>query len=285
MRTVSAFLALLLALLGANSLFVVNEGQTALLLQFGRIVCKDYRPGIHFKLPFMQQALRFDQRVLGLDAQPERYFTSEKKSVIVDFYVKWRIDDVTRYYGASAGEELQANQRLAPIIKDALRFEFNAKPLHEIIAGSRSDITQHVRDQASKATRASLGIEVVDVRIKRIDLPDEVSDSVFERMRAERKKVANELRSTGQEAAERIKADADRQRVVLLAEATAKAQQVRGDGDAKAAEIYAQAYGKDAEFYGFYRSLEAYRSAFGAGNGVLLLDPKSEFFRYFDASK
>ena len=285
MKAVSAFVAILLVLLGANSVFVVNEGQTALLLQFGRIVGKDYQPGIHFKLPFMQQALRFDARVLGLDSQPERYFTSEKKSVIVDFYVKWRIDDVARYYGASAGEELQANQRLTPIIKDALRFEFNAKPLQEIIAGSRSDITQHVRDQASKATRASLGIEVVDVRIKRIDLPSEVSDSVYERMRAERKKVANELRATGEEAASKIKADADRQKVVLVAEANRTAQQARGEGDAKAAEIYAQAYGKDAEFYAFYRSLDAYRAAFGPGSGVLLLDPKSEFFRYFDASK
>jgi membrane protease subunit HflC len=285
MRTLSAFVAILLVLLGANALFVVKEGESALLLQFGRIVGADYKPGLHFKLPFVQQALRFDQRILGLDAQPERYFTSEKKSVIVDFYVKWRIADVGKYYVASTGSELQANTLLAPKIKDALRFEFNGKPLQEIIAGSRNDITQHARDQANKTTRDSLGIEVVDVRIKRIDLPEEVSDSVFERMRAERKKVANELRSTGEEAAAKIKADADRQRVVLVAEANRTAQQARGEGDAKAAEIYAQAYGKDAEFYAFYRSLEAYRASFGSGHGVLLLDPKSEFFRYFDASK
>ena len=285
MKTITAFLAVIVVLLGANSIFVVSEGQSALLLQFGRIVGKDYRPGIHFKMPFMQQALRFDQRVLGLDAQPERYFTSEKKSVIVDFYVKWRISDVSKYYVASTGSELQANLLLSPKIKDALRFEFNAKPLQEIIAGSRNDITQHVRDQANKSTRDSLGIEVVDVRIKRIDLPEEVSESVFARMRAERKKVANELRSTGEEAAAKITADADRQRVVLVAEANRSAQQARGAGDAKAAEIYSQAYSKDAEFYAFYRSMEAYRDSFGSGNGVLLLDPKSEFFRYFDASK
>jgi len=285
MKTITAFLAVIVVLLGANSVFVVSEGQSALLLQFGRIVGNDYRPGIHFKMPFVQQSLRFDQRVLGLDAQPERYFTSEKKSVIVDFYVKWRISDVGKYYVASTGSELQANLLLSPKIKDALRFEFNAKPLQEIIAGSRNDITQHVRDQANKTTRDSLGIEVVDVRIKRIDLPEEVSDSVFERMRAERKKVANELRSTGEEAAAKIKADADRQRVVLVAEANRSAQQARGEGDAKAAEIYAQSYSKDTEFYAFYRSMEAYRDAFSAGNGVLLLDPKSEFFRYFDASK
>jgi membrane protease subunit HflC len=285
MKTITAFLAVIVVLLGANSVFVVSEGQSALLLQFGRIVGHDYRPGIHFKMPFVQQALRFDQRVLGLDAQPERYFTSEKKSVIVDFYVKWRINDVGKYYVASTGSELQANLLLSPKIKDALRFEFNAKPLQEIIAGSRNDITQHVRDQANKTTRDSLGIDVVDVRIKRIDLPEEVSESVFARMRAERKKVANELRSTGEEAAAKITADADRQRVVLVAEANRSAQQARGEGDAKAAEIYAQAYSKDTEFYAFYRSMEAYRDSFGSGNGVLLLDPKSEFFRYFDASK
>src|SRR6185436_1185200 len=153
--------------------FVVREGESALLLQFGRIVRADYKPGLYFKLPLMQQVVHFDKRVLGLDSQPERYLTSEKKSVLVDFYVKWRIDDVTKYYVASAGEELQANARLTPIVKDALRFEFNAKPLHDLIAGGRTDITQHVREQANRASKASLGVEVVDVRIKRIDFPDE----------------------------------------------------------------------------------------------------------------
>ncbi len=287
MKIVSALFAILLVLVGANAVYVVNEGQTGMLLQFGRIVKADHRPGIHFKLPFVQQVLLFDRRILSLDAQPERYLTSEKKSVLVDFYVKWRIDDVAKYYGASAGEVLQANQRLAPIIKDALRFEFNARPLHELIAGGRTDITQHVREQANKATRASLGIEVVDVRIKRIDFPEEgtVLESVYKRMRAERAQVANELRATGREAGETIRAEADRKRVVLLAEANKEAQQIRGAGDAKAAEIYAQAYGKDAEFYAFYRSLEAYRESFASGNGVLLLDPKSEYFRYFGESK
>lgn len=287
MKTVYALVAAILLLVGVNSAFMVREGESALLLQFGRIVRADYKPGLYFKLPLMQQVVHFDKRVLGLDSQPERYLTSEKKSVLVDFYVKWRIDDVTKYYVASAGEELQANARLTPIIKDALRFEFNAKPLHDLIAGGRTDITAHVRDQANRASKASLGVEVVDVRIKRIDFPDEgkVLGSVYDRMSAERKQEANRLRATGQEAGETIKADADRQRMVLLANANKDAQQIRGDGDAKAAEIYAQAYGKDAEFYSFYRSLEAYRTSFGQGNGVLLLDPKSEFFRYFDASK
>lgn len=287
MKILIAIFAFLLVLLGTSSMFIVREGQTALLLQFGRIVQTSYTPGIHFKLPLMQQALLFDKRILGLDAQPERYLTSEKKSVIVDFYVKWRIDDVSRYYGASAGEEQQANLRLTPIVKDALRFEFNARPLHELIAGGRTDIIQHVRDQTNRATKSSLGIEVVDVRIKRIDFPEEgtVLGSVYDRMRAERSQVANELRATGAEAGEKIKADADRQRQVLLAEANRDAQQVRGDGDAQAAEIYAQAYGKDSEFYAFTRSLEAYRMAFKSGNGVLLLDSKSEFFRYFGETK
>lgn len=287
MKTMYALIAAILLLIGVNSAFVVREGENALLLQFGRIVRSDYKPGLYFKLPLMQQVVHFDKRVLGLDSQPERYLTSEKKSVLVDFYVKWRIDDVTKYYVASAGEELQANARLTPIIKDALRFEFNAKPLHDLIAGGRTDITQHVRDQANRASKASLGVEVVDVRIKRIDFPDEgkVLGSVYDRMSAERKQEANRLRATGTEVGETIKADADRQRIVLVADANKLAQQIRGEGDAKAAEIYAQAYGKDAEFYSFYRSLEAYRASFGQGNGVLLLDPKSEFFRYFDASK
>lgn len=287
MRFVAAIIALFVVFVGANSVFVVPEGRSAMLLQLGRVVRADFQPGIHFKMPLWEQALLFDKRILSLDAQPERYLTSEKKSVQVDFYVKWRIDDVAKYYGATAGEELKANQRLTPIIKDALRFEFNGRPLHELISGGREDITQHVRESASKATKSSLGIELVDVRIKQINFPEDgtVLGAVYQRMRTERTRAANELRATGQEAAETIKADADRQRQVLLAEANKQSQQIRGEGDAKAAEIYAQAYGKDAEFYAFYRSMEAYREAFNQGTGVLLLDPKSEFFKYFGESK
>ena len=287
MKTVIALIVALALLVGVNSAFVVREGQTALLLQFGRIVRADYKPGLHWKVPFIQQVLPFDKRILGLDSQPERYLTSEKKSVLVDFYVKWRIDDLPKYYGASAGEEAQANLRLTPIVKDALRFEFNARPLHELIADGRVDITKHVRDQANRATKSSLGIEIVDVRISGINFPEEgtVLSSVYDRMRAERKQVANDLRARGKEAGETIQADADRQRQVLLADANKQSQQVRGDGDAKAAEIYAQAYSKDPEFYAFSRSLEAYRESFRDRNGVLVLDPKSEFFRYFNESK
>ncbi|HKR76939.1 MAG TPA: protease modulator HflC [Rhodanobacter sp.] len=280
-RIVAVVIVVLLILLGLNSTFVVGEGQSALLLQFGRIVRADYPPGLHFKLPVVQQVLHFDKRILSLDAQPERYFTSEKKSVNVDFYVKWRIADNAAYYRATGGDQLQAEQRLTPIIKDALRFEFNARTLQELISGGRKDITERVRQQTDASASRNLGIAVVDVRIKRIDLPDEVSESVYKRMRAERLQLANELRFTGQEVAEKIKADADRQGQVLRADAGRDAAKVRGEGDAQAAAIYAQAYSQDPEFFAFYRSLAAYRKSFENGNGVLILRPDSEFLHYF----
>ncbi|HZP65117.1 MAG TPA: protease modulator HflC [Rudaea sp.] len=292
MKLLTPILALILVVVLANSVFVVREGQSALLLQFGRIQGADsanggdYGPGLHFKLPLVQQVVRFDRRILNLEASPDRsYFTSEKKAVNVDFYVKWRIENAAAYYRSFGVDELQssANQRLAPIIKDALRFEFNARSLGDLIANARSDITEHVRDQANKATEGTLGVRIVDVRIKRIEFPDEVLESVYNRMSAERSRLANEQRSNGKEEAQKIKADADRQVVVLRAEAERDAQQLRGEGDAKAAEIYAGAYGKDPEFYAFYRSLQAYRESLK--NGVIVLDPKSEFLRYFDATK
>ena len=280
-KIVLAAVAAVLVLLGFNSVFVVNEGQSALLLQFGRIMRTDYQPGLHFKIPLVQQVVWFDERILSLDAQPERYFTSEKKSVNVDFYVKWRIADNAMYYRATGGDQLQAVQRLTPIIKDALRFEFNARTLQELISGGRKDITERVRQQTDVAARKNLGIAVVDVRIKRIDLPDEVSESVYKRMRAERLQLANELRYTGQEAAAKIQADADRQGQVLRADADRDAAKIRGEGDAQAAAIYAQSYGQDPEFFAFYRSMAAYRKSFEDGKGVLVLKPDSEFLRYF----
>lgn len=281
-KYVTAIVALLLVALAANSVFVVREGQEALLLQFGRIIGQDYEPGLHFKLPLIQQVETFDGRILSLDAEPERYFTAEKKSVNVDFYVKWRIADAADYFRATAGQELNAKQRLAPIVKDALRFEFNSRPLGELIGGERSDITQQVLEQANEATQDILGIDVVDVRIKRIDLPDEVSESVYNRMRAERLNLANELRSTGREIGETIRADADRQRQVLLAEARGAAAKVHGEGDAKAADIYAAAYSQNPDFFEFYRSLDAYREAFAGEDSVLVLQPDSEFLKYFN---
>ncbi|MDR3446296.1 MULTISPECIES: protease modulator HflC [Dyella] len=282
MKLGSAIIAVLIVLLGFNSLFVVHEGQTALVLQFGRIVRTGDQPGLHAKLPFIQQVMTFDNRILTLEAQPERYFTSEKKSVNVDFYVKWRIADNAAYYRATAGDELQAANRLTPIVKDALRFEFNGRTLQELVSAGRKDVTERVRKQTDAAARKNLGIAVVDVRIKRIDLPDEVSESVYKRMRAERAQLANELRYTGQQAAETIKADADRQAQVIKADADRDAAKVKGEGDAQAAAIYAQAYGQDPEFFAFYRSLTAYRTSFKDGKGVLVLKPDSEFLKYFN---
>ena len=282
MKLTTAIIAAIVILLGINSMFVVSEGHSALLLQFGRIVHTDYQPGLHFKLPVIQQVMDFDKRILSLDAPPERYFTSEKKSVNVDFYVKWRVVDNAAFYRATGGDQLMAAQRLTPIVKDALRFEFNARTLPDLISGGRKDITERVRAQTDAAARKNLGIAVVDVRIKRIDLPNEVSESVYKRMRAERLQLANELRYTGQESAETIQADADRQGQVLRADAQRDAAKVRGDGDAQAAAIYAQAYNQDPEFFAFYRSLQAYKKSFEDGKGVLILKPDSEFMRYFN---
>ena len=281
MKLVSAIIAAVIVLLGLNSMFVVSEGQSALLLQFGRIVHTDYQPGLHFKLPLIQQVMHFDKRILSLDAPPERYFTSEKKSVNVDFYVKWRVVDNAAYYRATGGDQQIAAQRLTPIVKDALRFEFNARTLPDLISGGRKDITERVRHQTDVSARKNLGIAVVDVRIKRIDLPNEVSESVYKRMRAERLQLANELRFTGQESAETIQADADRQGQVLRADAQRDAAKVRGEGDAQAAQIYAEAYNQDPEFFAFYRSLQAYKTSFEDGKGVLILKPDNEFLRYF----
>ena len=282
---ISAIVAVVvLALLGMSSMYVVSEGQTALLLQFGRIVRTSDQPGLHFKLPLMQQVMRFDNRILTMDAQPERYFTSEKKSVNVDFYVKWRIADNADFYRATGGDPLQAAQRLSPIVKNALRFEFNGRTLQELITGGRKDITDKGRAQTDAAARNTLGILVGDGRIKRIDLPDVVSDSVYKRMKAERLQLANELRYTGEQMATTITADADRQGQVLRANAERDAAKTRGEGDAQAALIYAQAYGQDPEFFAFYRSMEAYRHAFGDGKSTLIVKPDDPFLQYFQSS-
>ncbi|HET7663064.1 MAG TPA: protease modulator HflC [Rhodanobacteraceae bacterium] len=277
-------LVVIIVIVGFSSMFTVSEGQSAILMQFGRIERSNFTPGFYFKLPFVQQVMRFDSRIQTLDAQPERYFTKEKKSVDVDFYVKWRISNNVTFYRATTGDINQALQRLSPIIKDALRFQVNSRTLDELISGGRKDIAQQVIAQANKATQENLGIKVVDVRIKRIELPETVSDSVYSRMRAERKQLANELRSTGKEAGEKIRADADRQRQVLIANAKRDAAKIRGEGDAKAAAIYAAAYGKDPQFFDFYRSLNAYRTAFGHGKSVLIVNPQSRFMRYFGSA-
>lgn len=281
MKTLLPIVVIVLAFLGMDSMYKVEEGQVALRFQFGRIVESDILPGLHFKLPLVQTVSKFDRRVLSLDGQPERYLTSEKKDVNVDFFVKWRIADVRRFYGA-VGSELNATQRLSPIVKEAIRNEFNQRTLKEVVAGERTNLAQQFVEVANRGA-VELGVEIVDVRIKRIDLPEDgqVIGSVFERMRAERKRVANALRAEGTEQSETIRSNADRQRVVIVAEADRDSQQLRGEGDAVAAETYAKAFGRNEEFYSFYRSLEAYRNAFSGGDDVLVLDKDSDFLRYF----
>ncbi len=286
MRPIISIVIAAIILLAVISVFIVSEGQTAILLQFGRITEAGFKPGLHFKLPLVQQALRFDRRLQTLDAAAERYLTSEKKDVNVDFVVKWKISDSSKFYTAVAGDQERAQQRLAPIVKDGMRTAINSRTLKEVVSSARSDLTDSLVQTANKAAM-NLGIDIVDVRIKRVDLPEESSvlRSVYERMRSERKQVADALRAEGNEAAERIRSDADRQVQVIKAEAYREAQTGRGEGDAEAARIYASSYGKDAEFYAFYRSLEAYREAFTPANGVLVLDPKSEFLHYLQDSK
>jgi membrane protease subunit HflC len=276
-----AAIALLLAL---GSMFVVDESQTAIVLNLGKIVRTDLKPGLHFKWPLVEDVRKFDRRLLSMDDAAERYFTHEKKDVEVDYFVKWRIKDVATYYRSTGGSEEVARQRLLPIVKGALRNEINQLALQAVVSSGRSNLTGPLLPKINKnGQAANLGVEVVDVRIKRINLPQDsnILDSVFERMRADRLKIANQLRAEGDQAAAAINADAERQRQVILAEAERDAQTVRGEGDARAAEIGAAAYGQDAEFYAFYRSLEAYRAAMADGRTVMVLDPDSEFLKYF----
>jgi membrane protease subunit HflC len=283
-KTVSLILLAVLVWLGSMSFFVVDQRELAIKFRLGEFDRADYTPGIYFKIPFINNVRKFDGRILTLDAQPERYLTFEKKNVIVDSFIKWRIADVSNYYKTMGGDERRAEQRLAQVIKNGLRDEFGKRTIQEAISGERAEIMKVITAQIEEQAK-QFGIEVVDVRIKRIELPPEVSGSVYQRMEAERSRVAKELRSQGAEAAERIRADADRQRTVILAEAYRDAERLRGEGDAKASDIYAKAYSKDPKFYEFYRSLSAYKNVFSNQGDVLVLDPNSEFFKYFkDAS-
>ena len=276
------------ALLGAmGSVYVVNESQTAIVLNLGKVVRSGIKPGLHFKLPLVEEVRKFDRRILTLDDAPERYLTSEKKDVSVDFFVKWRIEDVSTFYrAASGGNEEAAKLRLTPIIKDALRNQINRLSLQEVVSGGRVDLTARLLTE-TKAGAATLGISIVDIRIKRINLPEDstILGSVFDRMRAERTRVANQLRAEGSEGSDEIRSEAERERQVILAEAERDAQRLRGAGDAKAAELAAGAYGQDAEFYAFYRSLEAYRNSMADGKTTLVLDPDSEFLQYFGTER
>jgi membrane protease subunit HflC len=262
------------------SMFTVSETQRAILFRLGEIVSTDFSPGLHFKVPFVNNVRTFEARLMTLDIETERYLTSEKKNLLVDAFVKWRIDDVAKFYRSVQGDESQGALRLSQIIKDSLRSEFGKRTIQEVVSGERSEIMDNVTTYANKQASV-FGISVVDVRLKRIDLPSDVSDSVYRRMEAERSRVAKEFRSQGAESAERIRADADRRRTEILADAYRQAQQVRGAGDAEATGIYAKAYNQNKDFYSFYRSMEAYRNTFNSSNDILVLDPSSEFFKYF----
>lgn len=278
---VAAFLLLM------GSAFTVNESQTAIVLNLGKVVRSGLEPGLHFKVPLVEEVRKFDRRILTLDDSPERYLTSEKKDVSVDFFVKWRISDVSTYYrAASGGNEDAARARLQPIIKNVLRDQINQLSLQEVVSGTRVDLGQKLVS-LTKDGADTLGVEIVDIRIKRINLPDDstILSSVFERMSAERTRVANQLRAEGTELSDEIRSNAERQQVVIVAEAERDAQILRGEGDARAADIYAQAYNRDAEFYSFYRSLEAYRASLLDGKTTLVLDPDSEFLQYFDRGR
>ncbi len=275
---------LLVLIVGALSLFVVDQRQNAIVFRLGEVVEVKKSPGLYLKVPLLDNVRYFDVRILTIDsAEPERFLTSEKKNVLVDLFVKWRITDVRQYYVSVQGNEALAQTRLLQTINDGLRAEFGNRTVHEVVSGERDKIMNFMREKANEDAK-TIGVEVLDVRLKRVDLPQEVSVDVYRRMEAERKRVANELRSTGAAESEKIRADADRQREVIVAQAYREAQRVKGEGDAKATAIYSRAYEQNAEFYAFYRSLEAYKASFRGRNDVLVLEPNSDFFKYFKSA-
>lgn len=278
---VLAVSALIALVVGALSVFVVDQRQNAIVFRLGEVVDIKREAGLYFKIPIIEDVRYFDIRILTIDtAEPERFLTSEKKNVLVDLFVKWRITDVRQYFISVQGNESIAQTRLLQTINDGLRAEFGNRTVHDVVSGERDKIMALMREKANEDAR-KIGIEVLDVRLKRVDLPQEVSVDVYRRMEAERKRVANELRSTGAAESEKIRADAERQREVIIAQAYREAERIKGEGDAKAAAIYARAYEQHPEFYAFYRSLDVYKNSFKGRNDVLILDPNSELFRYF----
>lgn len=276
---------LALAVLAWNSFYIVMQTERAVLLQFGKVSVEDVPPGLHMKIPYVNQVRKFDGRLLTLDAPTQRFLTLEKKAVMVDAFAKWRIANANQYYTATSGIKQVADERLARRLESGLRDQFGKRTLHEVVSGQRDELMANITASLNTLARRELGIEVIDVRVKSIDLPREVNRSVFERMISERAREAREHRAKGKELAEGIRADADRQRRVLLAEAYREAEETRGEGDAKATAIYASAFGQDSEFYGFYRSLQAYRDSFASKEDVLVLTPDTEFFRYMQQGK
>ncbi len=273
----------LLVLMGLSA-FVVDQRKTAIVFQLGEVVRLETTPGLKFKVPLVQNVRFFDSRILTFDSQdPERFITAEKKNVLVDSFVKWRIVDVKQYYISVGGDEARAQTRLMQTVNSALREEFGKRTIHDVVSGKRDELMRVVQQKTDVDAR-KIGVEVLDVRLKRVDFPVEISQSVYSRMEAERKRVANELRATGNAESEKIRADADRQREVTLAQAYRDAQKIKGEGDAKASALYAGAFGRNSEFYAFYRSLDAYKQTFKNKSDVMVLDPSSSFFKYLKSS-
>lgn len=283
MAPLALVLAAALFILGSMSLFRVDERDLAVKFRFGEIMDSDFKPGLHMMIPFINNVEKFPKRILTINTPQEQFLTAEKKNLLVDFFVKWRITDINQYYRASGGSEPLAAQRLIEILKDGIRAEFAKRTVPQVVAAERRELLDAMLAGA-RGNATTLGIEIVDVRVKRIEFSDEVSESVFNRMRQERARTASELRAQGAESAEQIRADADRQRTIIVAEAYRDAEIKRGEGDAEATRIYAEAYEKNPEFFAFYRSITAYQNAMGQPSDLLLLDTKSQFFRYLNKS-
>lgn len=278
-------IALLLVIGISQSLFVVSETQRAVKLRFGEIVEFDVNPGLHFKLPIVNTVRKFDARILTLDAAPQSYLTSEKKALSVDSFVKWRVSDVAKYFTTTGGDEERLRRLLSQRVDAGLRNEFGSRTVKEVVSGQRDELMDKLSNQLNIIAKEELGIEVIDLRVKKIDLPPEVSESVYNRMRTERERLAKELRAQGNEVAERIRATADKDKTIILADAYREAEETKGNGDATATSTYASAYSQDPEFYDFTRSLKAYESTFSNKSDILLINPESDFFKYLDKSK
>ena len=268
-----------------QSIFVVKETERAVKLRFGEIVEYDVEPGLHFKVPVVNTVRKFDARILTLDAAPQSYLTSEKKALTVDSFVKWRVSDVAKYYTTSGGDEERLRRLLIQRVDAGLRNEFGSRTVKEVVSGQRDELMDKLSSQLNLIAKDELGVEVIDLRVKKIDLPPEVSESVFNRMRTERERLAKELRAQGNEVAEKIRATADKDKTIILADAYREAEEIKGNGDAIATATYANAYSKDPEFYDFTRSLKAYESTFESKSDILLINPDSDFFKYLDDSK
>jgi len=279
----SVTVLLVIAMVLSSCLFVVKETERAVVLKFGEVVRPDVEPGLHWKIPFVHTVRRFDGRIQTMDARAERYLTLEKKALMVDAFAKWRIIDVRKYYTATQGEEARAQSLLGQRINDGLRNEIGRRDMHEVVSGERDQLMEALTRELNSVAQSELGVEVVDIRVKRIDLPAEVSPKVYERMKSEREREAREHRSRGQELAEGIRASADRERTIISSEAYRDAERLRGEGDGVASQVYADAYNRNPEFYAFWRSLSAYESSFRNKSDVLVISPDSDFFKYMQS--